>query len=51
MHRGVFQLDALEVDGRGELGDERAKLFLGLQLYAKDVGVLTLFVLQYIQMR
>lgn len=51
MHRGVFQLDALEVDSRGELGDERAKLFLGLQLYAQDVGVLTLFVLQYVQTR
>jgi hypothetical protein len=51
MHRGVFQLDALEVDGRGELTDDRAKLLLGLQLYAQDVGVFALFMLQYIQMR
>ena len=51
MHRGVFQLDALEVDGRGELTDDRAKLLLGLQLYAQDVGVLALFMLQYIQTR
>ena len=51
MHRGVFQLDALEVDGRGELTDDRAKLLLGLQLYSQDLGVLALFILQYIQMR
>lgn len=51
MHRGVFQLDALEVDGRGELTDDRAKFLLGVKLYSQDLGVLALFMLQYIQMR